>query len=138
MKPHTVGFGTALLLAALQTAPAVAQANRVGRDFDAEIEEAIRSAKSAAGSEHLGTLNTICLLPASGGENTTDNVPRYITDPSTAPQRESWYADPARVFDNLYFVGGSQHSSWALVTGEGIIIIDTIYPYNSEELIVDG
>ena len=126
------------LAAALQGAPILAQTNRAGRDFDAEIEEALRSAKTAAGDEHLGTLNTICLLPASGGENTSDNVPRYVTDPSAAPPREGWYADPARVFDNLYFVGGSQHSSWALVTSEGIIIIDTIYPYNSEELIVGG
>jgi metallo-beta-lactamase class B len=137
MKPHAVTAGTTLLIAALQAAPSLAQANR-GRDFDAEIEEALRSAKTAAGNEHLGTLNRICLLPASGGENTSDNVPGYVTDPSTAPPRERWYADPARVFDNLYFVGGSQHSSWALVTSEGIIIIDTIYPYNSEELIVDG
>jgi len=123
--------------AALQAAPLSAQ-GRAGRDFDAEIEAAIQAAKDAAGVEHLGTLNRICLLPASGGENTSDNVPRYVTDPSAAPPRESWYGDPARVFDNLYFVGGSEHSSWALVTSEGIIIIDTIYPYNSEELIVGG
>jgi metallo-beta-lactamase class B len=133
-------IGTSIVLAVavvLQAAPLIAQ-GRAGRDFDAEIEGAIRSAKDAAGFEHLGTLNRIYLLPASGGENTSDNVPRYVTDPSAAPPREEWYADPARVFDNLYFVGGSEHSSWALVTSEGIIIIDTIYPYNSEELIVGG
>jgi metallo-beta-lactamase class B len=118
--------------------PLAAQGNRGGRDFDAEIDAALRSAKAAAGSEHLGTLSRICLLPASGGENTSDNVPRYVTEPSTAPPRESWYADPARVFDNFYFVGGSEHSAWAIVTSEGIIIIDTIYPYNSEELIIGG
>ncbi len=138
MKSRFLAATATLLAAAIQAAPLTAQANRGGRDFDAEIEEALRSAKSAAGNEHLGTLNTICLLPASGGENTTDNVPRYVTDPSAAPPRESWYADPARVFDNLYFVGGSQHSSWAITTSEGIIIIDTIYPYNSEELILSG
>lgn len=115
-----------------------AQSARAGRDFDAEIEAALRSAKEAAGFDHLGTLNRICLLPASGGENTSDVVPRYVLDPSAAPPRESWYAEPARVFDNLYFVGGSVHSSWALTTSEGIIIIDTLYPYNSEEAIVGG
>jgi len=78
------------------------------------------------------------LLPASGGENTSNEVPRYVLDPSAAPPRESWYAEPARVFDNLYFVGGSVHSSWALTTSEGIIIIDTLYPYNSEEAIIGG
>jgi metallo-beta-lactamase class B len=129
-------LAAAAMAAGLST-PLAAQANR-GRDFDAEIEEALRSAKSAAGQEHLGTLNTLCLLPASGSENTSNNVPGYVTDPSAAPPRESWFADPARVFDNFYFVGGSVHSSWAITTSEGIIIIDTIYPYNSEELIVEG
>ncbi|PYR31989.1 MAG: MBL fold metallo-hydrolase [Acidobacteria bacterium] len=65
-------------------------------------------------------------------------VPGYVTNPASAPARESWYAEPAKVFDNLYFVGGQVHSAWALTTSEGIILIDTIFPYNSEELIVGG
>jgi len=109
-----------------------------GRDFDGEIREALQSAKAAAGFEFLGTLSRICLVPQSGGVNTSDNVPRYVGDPSTIPGREAWYADSAKVFDNLYFVGGRVHTSWALTTSEGIIIIDTIFPYNSEELIVGG
>ena len=109
-----------------------------GRDFEAQIRDAVQSAKTAAGFEFLGTLSRICLLPASRGENTTDELPRYVSDPSTAAPREVWYADSAKVFDNLYFVGGKVHSSWALTTREGIIIIDTIFPYNSEELIVGG
>ncbi len=125
----------ALLLSGTFALFANAQA---ARDFDAEIEAAIRSAKQAAGTEWLGTLNRICLLPASGGVNTSDNLPRYVADPDLIPPREQWYAEPARVFDNLYFVGGSRHSSWALNTSEGIIIIDTIYPYNSRELIIGG
>jgi len=108
------------------------------RDFDAEIEAALRSAKRAAGFEFLGTLNRICLLPASGGLNTSDNLPRYVRDPGTIPARELWYAEPTKVYDNLYFVGGKVHTSWALTTSDGIIIIDTIFPYNSEELIVGG
>jgi metallo-beta-lactamase class B len=135
---RTPTLALSLVACAALAAPAVAQNARGGRDFDAEIEAAIRSAKQAAGFEHLGTLNRICLLPASGGENTSDNVPRYVLEPSTAPPRASWYAEPARVFDNLYFVGGSVHSSWAITTNEGIIIIDTLYPYNSEEAIVGG
>lgn len=108
------------------------------RDYDAEIEAEIRAARAAAGSEHLGTLTTLCLVPRSGTLNTSDERPRYVRDASAIPPRDQWFAESARVFDELYFVGGSQHSSWALVTGEGIIIIDTIYPYNSEELIVGG
>jgi metallo-beta-lactamase class B len=108
------------------------------RDFDAEYRAAVQMAKDAAEFEHLGTLVRNCLLPQSGGENTTDVVPVYVTDPSKAPPRTGWYAEPAKVFDNLYFVGGRVHSSWALTTSDGIILIDTIFPYNSEELIVAG
>src|SRR6478735_3973317 len=104
------------------------------RNVEAEVQAAIQSAKMAAGFEHLGTLVRTCLLPQSGGENLTDNVPGYVADPASAPPRETWYADPAKIFDNLYFVGGKLHSSWALTSEEGIILIDTIYPYNSEPL----
>jgi metallo-beta-lactamase class B len=108
------------------------------RDFETETRAAIQSAKDAAGFEFLGTLVRVCLLPQSGGEDASDTLPPYIADPKKMPPRESWYAEPAKVFDNLYFVGGKIHSSWALTTKDGIILFDTLYPYNSEELIVGG
>ncbi len=116
----------------------LAQNKPARRDFDAEIKKAVQSAKDAAGFEFLGTLSRVCLLPQSSGENTSDTAPDYVTRPASAPPRDSWYADPAKIFDNLYFVGGKVHSSWALTTNQGIILFDTIYPYNSEELIVGG
>ena len=126
------------ILAGSSTTKAFAQIVPASRDFNAEIEAALRSAQRSAGFEFLGLLNRLCLLPASGGVNTSDNLPRYVTDPTNVPAREVWYADAAKVFDNLYFVGGKIHTSWALTTSEGIIIIDTIFPYNSEELIIGG
>ena len=124
---------TAFVSAALLDAQSPAK-----RDFDAEYRAAVQMAKDAAEFEHLGTLVRNCLLPQSGGENTSDVVPAYVSEPSKAPPRNTWYAEPAKVFDNLYFVGGRIHSSWALTTSDGIILIDTIFPYNSEELIVGG
>ena len=108
------------------------------RDYELEREDAIRAAQAAAGSEFLGTLTRLCLLPALGSVSLSDSVPAYVRDPSTAPPRETWYADAAQVFDNLYFVGGKLHSAWLLKTSAGYILLDTIYPYNSEELIVGG
>src|SRR5262249_928000 len=108
------------------------------RNFDSEINAALGSAKAAAAFDFTGTLARICLLPQSGGEDTSDSLPVYIADPSKVPARDTWYAEPAKVFDNFYFVGGKIHSSWALATLDGIILFDTIYPYNSEELIVGG
>ena len=124
-----VGFAATSVFALQVSAP---------RDFDAEIRTAVQSAKAAAGFEFLGTLVRTCVLPQSGGEDTRDILPGYVANPATTPARETWYAPPARVFDNLYFVGGAVHSAWALTTTDGIILIDTIYPYNSEELVVGG
>ena len=115
-----------------------AQQAAVKRDFDAEIRTALQSAKDASEFEFLGTLARICLLPQSGGEDTNDKPFGYVANPASAPARNTWYAEPAKVFDNLYFVGGKVHSSWALTTKDGIILIDTLYPYNSEELIIGG
>lgn len=83
------------------------------RDYEAEIEAALRSAKTAAGFQFLGGLNRNRLLPASGGLNTSNNPPRYVRDPSTARVREVGCAQSAQAFDNLYFVGGRIRSSWA-------------------------
>jgi metallo-beta-lactamase class B len=136
MKAHCAIALLVTIAVACSPAHTIRQAPE--RSFEEEIQVAIQSAKTAAGFEFLGTLTRLCLLPQSGGVNTSDNVPRYISDPASIPSREFWYADSAQVFDNLYFVGGKLHSSWALTTSEGIILIDTIFPYNSEELIVGG
>ncbi|MDA1183633.1 MAG: MBL fold metallo-hydrolase [Acidobacteria bacterium] len=138
MKFHLAALSLALAMAVSVASVSLAAQSPAARDFDEEIRASLQAAKRAAGFEFLGTLVRTCLLPQSGGENTSDNLPRYISDPSSVPARETWYADSAKVFDNLYFVGGSVHSSWALTTSDGIILIDTIYPYNSEELIVGG
>ena len=127
-----------VVLLVLGTGEPFAQQTPTKRNFEAEINAALQAAKTAAGFEFLGTLVRTCLLPQSGGENLTDVAPAYVTDPNKAPPRDAWFAEPAKVFDNLYFVGGKLHSAWALTTKDGIILIDTIYPYNSEELIVGG
>ncbi len=126
------------LATSLAAGAAHAQQLATKRDFDKEISAALASAKNAAGFEFLGTLVRTCLVPQSGGEDTSDNPAPYITDPSKAPSRDSWYTEPAKVFDNLYFVGGKVHSAWILSTKDGLILFDTIYPYNSEELIIGG
>jgi metallo-beta-lactamase class B len=139
MNSHIIRIGLALtIIAGLGVGGVLAQQTPGKRNFEAEIQAAIESAKTAAGFEHLGTLVRTCLLPQSGGENLTDTVPAYVTDPAKAPARDTWFAEPAKVYDNLFFVGGKLHSAWALKTKEGIILIDTIYPYNSEELVIGG
>ena len=138
MTSLTTKVGVALVMAGCAAFGVFAQTAPTARDFDAEIRTSLQAAKTAAAFDFLGTLVRTCLLPQSGGENTSDTLPGYISNPATVPARETWYADPAKVFDNLYFVGGKLHSSWALTTSAGIILFDTIFPYNSDELIVGG
>src|SRR5262245_49850859 len=73
--------------------------NFAGQSSDA-IEAHVASARQAAGQEHVALFETVC-TPAT--------TPRPPTDP--APNRSSWYAEPVKVFDNLYFVGQAEHSA---------------------------
>ncbi len=96
-----------------------------------EIDTHLTAARNAAGFDFTGTLARLCVAPAF-----TTGI-RDVA-PGKPPARETWYTEPAKVFDNLYFVGSKIHSSWALITSDGIILIDTLFTYNSEEEIVGG
>jgi metallo-beta-lactamase class B len=57
------------------------------------------------------------------------------------PPRSEWYAEPRKVFDNLYYVGSSNENNqaiWAVTTSEGIVLIDTGYEYSVAELVTNG
>src|SRR5271154_3054911 len=94
------------------------------------IDAHLAAAKAAAGFDFTGTLARICVAPQTG--------PGADVAPGPPPDRDTWFTEPAKVFDNLYFVGSKIHNSWALTSSEGIIILDTIFTYNSEEEIVGG
>jgi metallo-beta-lactamase class B len=98
------------------------------------VEAHLAAAKKAEGTDFPGTIARLCIVPdvpvgagAGGGGG-----PRPI------PDRANWYAEPARMFDNLYWVGTKIHSAWALQTSGGIILIDTLYNYAVEPEIVQG
>ena len=104
-----------------------------------EAQRHIDAARVAAGAEHQAVWKAVCdsalalaTPPAAraGGPAATGAVP-------APPAREQWYAEPQKVFDNLYFVGMTTHSAWAITTSQGIILLDAIYDY-SIEAEVDG
>jgi metallo-beta-lactamase class B len=100
----------------------------------------VTAAKRAAGQDHAGTFLRICVAPdnlgaRAGGAGRGANAPPPA---GAVPDRATWYAQPYKVFDNLYFVGTKIHSAWALTTSEGIIVIDTVFDYAVEPEIVDG
>ncbi len=58
--------------------------------------------------------------------------------PARIPPRSEWHAEPAKVFDNLYYVGTQLQSMWAVTTSEGIILHDTAFNYMVKDAVEDG
>ena len=99
------------------------------------VDGHVAAAKAAAGSEYAGIANRLCTAPAPPAPRpATPATPR----PAGAPARDTWYAKPVKVFDNLYFLGQTEYSAWAVKTPDGIIIIDPIFDYSVEEEVVNG
>ena len=100
-----------------------------------EIDSHIDAAKKAAGLDYRATFVNLCFpTPLPGGPRGA----AALLMPRPAPDRGTWYASPYRVFDNLYWLGTRQHSSWALKTSAGLIIIDTNFAWATQPEILDG
>ena len=108
-----------------------------------EVERHIAAAKVAAGTDHVALFEPVCgdarafltPAPARGGGGGRG---RQGGAPPPPPARETWYAEPARVFDNLSFVGMTEYSAWAVTTSQGIIVIDPVFDYSVEAAVVEG
>src|SRR5215468_4889980 len=96
-------------------------------------EAHIAAAKAAARQDHLGLFDRVCgsLTPAPA-------TARVAPEAQTTLARGNWHAEPVKVFDNLYFVGQTEYSAWAVTTSAGIILVDTIYDYSVEDEVVGG
>jgi metallo-beta-lactamase class B len=109
-----------------------------------EVDAHIAAARAAAGVDYRATFVNLCLpggAPPGGGRGAAGRgTPGRVGGggaPAT-PDRANWYASPYKVFDNFYWLGTRQHSSWALRTSDGIIIIDTNFAWATQPEIIDG
>ena len=104
-----------------------------------DVEGHVAAARAAAGQEHRATFVNLCLpaAPRGAGPGAAAAGPRTGGPPAT-PDRANWYASPYKVFDNLYWLGTRQHSSWALRTSAGLMIIDTNFAWATQPEIIDG
>jgi metallo-beta-lactamase class B len=101
----------------------------------AKVDDLVAAAKVAAGTDWAGTFLRLCIPPPP--------APQRGAAPATAappgpPPRATWYAEPAKVADNFYFIGTKIHSAWALVGSDGIIIIEALYDYAAPDEIAGG
>jgi metallo-beta-lactamase class B len=106
------------------------------------------AAKAAAGEDFQNLLNFQCYGPGPGGQRTPPGAAPTAQPGRGAgrgggraggpPDRSTWYAEPVKVFDNLYFFGQSEYAVWAITTSEGVIVLDTIFDYSVEEEVAGG
>jgi len=112
-----------------------------------EVERHIEAARAAAGTEHAGLFDAVCTTarnviaqasapPRAGGPGR--GGAGRAGGPPAAPARETWHAEPVKVFDNLYFLGQTEFSVWAVTTSQGIILLDAIFDYSIEDEVVGG
>ena len=119
-----------------------------GQTTPNEIDAHVAAGKAAAGQDFRGTFINLCLAaaprggaPGEGGAAAPGRgaAPGAgLLTPRPAPDRGTWYASPYKVFDNLYWLGTRQHSSWALKTSAGLVIIDTNFAWATQPEILDG
>src|SRR5690242_17717124 len=99
------------------------------------VDGLVSAAKQAAGLDWAGTFMRLCVPPppaqpgAAGGRGGV---------PAGPPPRASWYAEPAKVADNFYFLGTKLHNAWALVGSDGIIVFEALFDYAAPDEIADG
>jgi metallo-beta-lactamase class B len=125
MKLSAIGLLAALTFVAGCT-------NMIAQSRPDTVQAHVATAKAAAGQEHVALFNTLCAEPAPATQQS------QAPPPPGPPDRSRWHAEPVKVFDNLYFVGQTEYSAWAVTTSQGIIIIDTIWDYSVEDEIVGG
>ena len=123
MKSYAVG-----LLLLVGFAVGLGCAGVVDQPAD-NVQTHIAAAKAAAGQEHKGLFDRVCTFETEQPAASQSKGP---------PDRSKWHADPVKVFDNLYFVGQTEYSAWAVTTSDGIIVVDALWDYSVEDEVVNG
>jgi metallo-beta-lactamase class B len=88
-------------------------------DTAPEVKTHLDAAKKLAGTEWISAINFFCVAPRA---NASD-------DP---------LLEPTKLFDNVYAVGRTETTVYAITTSDGIILIDSGYPNQAESVIVPG
>jgi metallo-beta-lactamase class B len=135
----TCAYGTSVAAQGPPPGPVPTSAPNVSADAFKHIE----TARTAAGTEWQSVFQWTCNgaislarppAPRGGGAGRG----RRGGGPPPPPARDSWHAEPQKVFDNLYYLGMTEYSVWAITTSQGIILLDAIYDYSIQDEVEDG
>jgi metallo-beta-lactamase class B len=104
-----------------------------------EVAVHLAAALEASGAEHIALLERLC-TQATGTQLRISGplAPPPDSLPSAPDAAEAWMTAPAQVFDDLYFVGQTRYSSWAVTTLEGIVVIDPLFDYSVRGAVEGG
>jgi metallo-beta-lactamase class B len=94
------------------------------------VEMHTATAKRIAGNDrNVQAALRLCTPPQ------TDGAAKQAKAPEPAQANT---AEPAKIFDNLYFVGVPSVSAWAVTTSDGIIVIDSLNNPREAETFIEG
>jgi metallo-beta-lactamase class B len=102
------------------------------------VDGLISAAKAAAGVDWSGTFLRLCIPPPPAAPTPAPAAPAAPAAGPRTPARSNWYAEPAKVADNLYFIGTKVHNAWAIVGSDGIIVIEALFDYAAQDEILGG
>src|SRR5262249_35333589 len=105
------------------------------------VDGLVSAAKNAAGTDWAGTFLRLCIppppaAPAGAARGAAPAAAAAAT--ARTPARDSWYAEPAKVADNLYFLGTTVHNDWAIGGSEGTIVLEALFDYAAQDEIIGG
>jgi metallo-beta-lactamase class B len=145
---HAIAFAAAAAISVAVVSAQFAPAAIVPTG-NAVLDGHVAAAKTAAGTEWVGLYTAVCgdavglaqpPAPRGGGagDGQRGGGGARRGGGAPAPARETWHAEPVTVFDNLYYVGMTEFSAWAVTTSAGIVLLDAIYDYSIEDEVVGG
>jgi metallo-beta-lactamase class B len=131
IKRHIPRLCCAAVLVAATASSANAQASAAKVHVDAAQAAVAAAPKTPNAALHTfkALFDQACAQPMLPDQMRTN-------DRSAVVPRKDWFAFPANVFDNLYFIGTKTAGVWAVNTPEGVILIDANFHYSSKELVM--
>ena len=113
--------------------------NAQGPALPADVQKHIDAARAAGGTQYSDLAEMVCgRVPDLVNPRPDPPAAAGGGGQAQAPPRATWYAEPVKVFDNLYFVGQTEYSAWAITTTQGIILLDAIFDYSVAEEVEGG
>ena len=110
MKAYLIAVLPAAILAV-----GISGASVRGQNAPKTAEAHVAAAKAAAGQEHTSVFNSLCAAPAPAPAQPPQGRQGAAPQPQGPPPRAQWHAEPAKVFDNLYFLGQTEYTAFIII-----------------------